>query len=499
MRYQFIGRTAWSRVADGGGGQHDARREWVGAMGEGAYRFAIRPAAVEHAHPVLVFDGHDRLHLPLTEFAKDARARVSMSTALAYVRSLLPFFTDLDTQGGGDGPRWNRPPAEVRRAVDDYLVRRLRCHVRAHRAGFQLVAITAGTRSTVRVFLSALKLFYRTMQTTGAYAFPNPMEDPVRGAATPGDERLDEDSAWPRMPDISGVAAPRRTPRLSDSYFKLVGDAWLPQIVDDPSLPARVLAGGRCLPGWRLRDECVTRVLFESGGRVSEVTGLTLADWVARGMLQEATTFSKGSRGVRVKFLRFSSDTAKLLRRYIDDERRTLDPRGLTCADLLRRDPPPAPDVLGAPVFLTTRRTPLTAKNYREHAWNPACAAAGIDADVHQARHWYVTMAVRQIYETATTDGAVQRRLRELIEYMKWRRGERTLDAYEHYFDAVRHAEIQDRVHARLDDALRTGMAATRGSPSGAPAVASSVTPEPELDEPEWAYLRRVGEGDRAP
>src|SRR5262245_36446801 len=125
MRYQFIGRTAWTRVADGGGSQHDGRRERVRAMGEGAYRFAIRPAAVEHGHPVLVFDRHDRLHLPLTQFAKDARARVSMSTALAYVRSLLPFFTDLDTRAGGDGSHWNRPPAEVRRAVDDYLVRRL--------------------------------------------------------------------------------------------------------------------------------------------------------------------------------------------------------------------------------------------------------------------------------------------------------------------------------------------------------------------------------------
>jgi len=267
-------------------------------MGEGAYRFAIRPAAVAHAHPVLVFDRCDRLHLPLTQFAKDAHARVSTSTALAYVRSLLPFFTELDTRGGGDGPRWNGPPAEVRRAVDDYLVRRLRCHVRAHRAGFQLVAITAGTRSTVRVFLSALKLFYRTMQTTGAYVFPHPLVDPITGMAAQVDERLDGDGGWPRMPDISGVAAPRRKPRLSDSYFKLVGDAWLPQIVDDPSLPARVLAGGRRLPGWRLRDECVTRLLFESGGRVSEITGLTLADWVARGMLQEATTFSKGSRGV---------------------------------------------------------------------------------------------------------------------------------------------------------------------------------------------------------
>jgi integrase len=490
MRYQCIRRRARTRGADGGGGQHDGRRERVRAMGEGAYRFAIRPAAVEHGHRVLVFDRYDRLHLPLTQFAKDAQARVATSTALEYLRSLLRFFTDLDTRREGDGSHWSRPPAEVRRDVDDYLVRRLRCHVRTHRAGFQLVAITAGTRSTVRVFLSALKLFYRTMQTTGAYAFPNPLVDPVTGTVAQIDEWLDDDGAWPRMPDISGVAARRRKPRLSDSYFKLVGDAWLPQIVDDPSLPARVLAGGRRLPGWRLRDECVTRLLFESGGRVSEVTGLTLDDWVVRGMLQEATTFSKGSRGVRVKFLRFSSDTAKLLRRYIDDERRTLDPRGLTCADLLRGHPGHAPDVLGAPLFLTARRTLLTAKNYREHAWNPACAAAGLDADVHQARHWYVTMAIRQIYETATTDGAVQRRLRELIEYMKWRRGGQTLEAYEHYFDAVRHAEIQDRVHARLDEALRTAMAATRRGPSGAPAVAASVTPEPGLDEPEWAYLQ---------
>jgi hypothetical protein len=459
-------------------------------MGEGAYRFAIRPAAVAHAHPVLVFDPHDRLHLPLTRFAKEAHARLSPSTALAYLRSLLPFFRELDTRGGGDGPGWNRPPDEVRRAVDDYLVRRLGCHVRAHRAGFQLVAITAARASTVRVFLSALKLFYRTMETTGAYPFASPLEERVIGTTVPLDEGLAEEGTWPRMPDISGVAPPRRTPRLSDSYFKLVGDAWVPQIVDDPALPARILAGGRRLPGWRLRDECVTRLLFESGGRVSEIAGLTLADWVARGMLQEATTFSKGSRGVRVKFLRFSSDTAKLLRRYVDTERRALDPHRLTCTELLRAHPRPPVEVLGAPLFLTARRTALTAKTYREHAWRPACAAAGLDADVHQARHWYVTMAVRQIHETATTDGAVQRRLRELIEYMKWRRGAQTLEAYEHYFDAVRHADIQDRVHARLDEALRTALAAHAQGPSVTPAGAAAVTLEPALEEPEWAYLQ---------
>lgn len=62
-------------------------------------------------------------------------------------------------------------------------------------------------------------------------------------------------------------------------------------VVDDPALPGRVLAGGRLL-NWRLREECITRILLESGGRVSEVTGLSLGDWMTRGMLQEANTFS---------------------------------------------------------------------------------------------------------------------------------------------------------------------------------------------------------------
>jgi integrase len=265
--------------------------------------------------------------------------------------------------------------------------------------------------------------------------------------------------------------------------------------VDDPTLPARVLAGGRRLRRWGLREECVTRLLFESGGRVSEVTGLTLGDWMGRGLLQEATAFSKGSHGRRVKFLRFSSDTAKLLRRYVDGERHRLDPRGLTCSILLEPTSRKNPETSAAPLFLTARRIALTPKHYRENAWTPACAAAGIDADVHQARHWYVTMAVRQIYETATTDADVRRRLRELIEYMKWRRGTQTLDAYEHYFDAVRHAEIQDRVHARLDDALRTILTARqRSREEAAPTAAPVVLATPELDEPEWTYLRRFAE-----
>ncbi|MBO0790285.1 MAG: hypothetical protein J2P36_04975, partial [Ktedonobacteraceae bacterium] len=55
-------------------------------------------------------------------------------------------------------------------------------------------------------------------------------------------------------------------------------------------------------------------------------------DWIARGLLQEANAFSKGSHRKRVKFLRFSSDTGKLLRRYFDEERRLHDPNGYILA-----------------------------------------------------------------------------------------------------------------------------------------------------------------------
>ena len=412
---------------------------------------------------------------------------------LTYLHALLPFFAfvDREVDGGRRDRRWDAPPADVCRVVETYLVDQHRCLVRSHRAGFQLVSLTAGTRSTIRVFLSALKFFYRMMRDQGTYAFANPLQESVRVATAHAEEHVDEGDAWPRMPEISGVVAPRRPHRLSDSYFKLVGTTWVPRVVDDPTLPAHVLAGGRGLSRWGLREECVTRLLFESGGRVSEVTGLTLADWLRRGLLQEATAFSKGSHGRRVKFLRFSSDTAKLLRRYVDGDRHRLDPRRLTCAVLLDVASRHEPDVAAAPLFLTTRQTSLTPKHYREHAWIPACAAAGIDADVHQARHWYVTMAVRQIYETATTDADAKRRLRELIEYMKWRRGEQTLDAYEHYFDASRHAEIQDRVHARLDDALRTALTARQRGQEGAPAAAPALPATSDLAEPEWISLRR--------
>lgn len=471
-------------------------------MARGNYHFVPRPPSISHQHPYLVFDDQDRLHFHLTIFGKEAVAQQSNSTARVYLYAVLPFFTFLETDSWQQqtGRRWDDAPEVVRQAVDDYLVQYCRCKVREHHFGFQLVSITQGTPSTIRVFLSGLKLFYRVMKQRGYYPFANPLVDPVSTLYSAVEEHLNETDAYPRLPDISGVETPRHKLRLSDSYFKLEGETWIPQVIDDPTLPSKLLAGGRMI-GWNLREECVLRILFESGCRVSEAVGLTLGDWIARGMLQVANAFNKGSHGTRTKFLRFSSDTAKLLRRYFDEERRRYDPNRRTLADYIQYAKSQQIDTNAVPLFLRIRGTLLSTKTFREHFWNPACAAAGIDVDIHQSRHWYVTQAVRQIYETAKTEAEVKRRLRELIEYIKWKQGWQTMEAYEHYFDASRHADIQDVIHQKMDETLRQSLEKSIRSKSQTQEKKTSPEagpmPLPHLipDDLDFEFLRSIGGG----
>jgi integrase len=453
---------------------------------------------------VLVFDRRNDLHFPLTLFAREVVRRSSSGTARLYLNVLIPFFDwlEMDEPEGAVHPSWDKPPEVIRRVVDDYLVERLKCKVKEHRAGFQLVSLTDATRTTVRVFLSALKLFYRIMRALDRYRHTNPLLDGPSEVLREVELQCEVVAPPPQMPSVSGVVPPRKK-RLSDSYFKLVGESWIPQVIDDVEFPARILTGGREV-GWRLQPECITRILFESGCRVSEVVGLTLGDWAARGFLQEAQAFSKGSHGRRVKFIRFSAATAKLLRRYFNTERRQLDESHYRLDEYIRRAQGHGNDLQHVPLFLSRRRTQLTAKAFREGCWIAACQAAGIQADVHQTRHWYVTQVMRGIYETSQGQPEIDRRLRELIEYMGWRSGWETLQAYQHYFDPQRHAEMQDRLHQRLDAALKNkvGCRAEDHSPPSLPPGNDSQAeaPAPSDDggrDSDLEYLLALG-GKRA-
>lgn len=232
---------------------------------------------------MLVFDLENRLHVPLTVFAAEAVKRSSNSTARVYVNAIAPFFAWLDrSEWQGRSHRlWNEAPDTIQRAIGDYLIERLNCKVREHHAGFQLVYRTGGTRTTARVFLSALKLFYRVMRAQDRYDYANPLVDGPSAVLAEIQERLTAEHAPPRMPQVSGVNLSHKR-RLSDSYFKLVGESWVPQVIDDLEFPAQIQAGGRRI-GWSLREQCIVRILFESGCRVSEVVGLSLADWALPG------------------------------------------------------------------------------------------------------------------------------------------------------------------------------------------------------------------------
>ena len=88
------------------------------------YWLAPRPKTVEHQHPFLVFDCHDRLHMPLTTFAKEAYTRVGPKTVQTYLYSIMPYFSWLDTDLWQQraGVSWSAAPLQVRQAIDEYLV-----------------------------------------------------------------------------------------------------------------------------------------------------------------------------------------------------------------------------------------------------------------------------------------------------------------------------------------------------------------------------------------
>src|SRR5437667_7149503 len=61
---------------------------------------------------------------------------------------------------------------------------------------------------------------------------------------------------------------------------------------------------------------------------------------------------------------------------------------------------------------------------------------------------------MRLIHEIAATPGEVERRKEEMVRYMAWRSPD-TLQAYEHYFQAIHHAQMQDVLHQQLDKKLK--------------------------------------------
>lgn len=392
-----------------------------------------------HQYQIVRDDGLPDVTLSL--FASELMQFLSPGSVPLYLREVLALFNWAlsDAVVERNQWKWLGPVADVRNIIREYLTVAARCKLtyRADRTGLKAtyVSETQETRINVRILLAALRRFYDHLISCRNYDSPNPLvhEDFRRVAQelrTQYRQAVKEAEGREPMPANSGVD-PASGIRLSANFFRCVVREWLPKTIDDPDFPHLVYNAGKQY-GWGLRELCVVRILFEGGGRISEVLDLTALDWSTSQFLNQFQARNKGSFGVRTKRFVVSSATAKLLRRYFDDDtsgRRARDPQRLSLADLVKMD---AAGLGKVRLFLTSRGGPVTPRMFRSDYWNPALRAAGIVAPPHIARHWFVTHALRTIERTAADQNEMIRRKTELVQYMAWKTAERTLKAYEH-------------------------------------------------------------------
>ncbi|HYU73966.1 MAG TPA: site-specific integrase [Ktedonobacteraceae bacterium] len=402
------------------------------------FRIIRRPVTVNSAFSRGVVDAVGRPHLPLTTFYHRLTQQLADGTARTYLNSLLGFFTYLTTDSWRlqRGDQWNSPPDAIQEAIRDFLVEWLHCKVQPKNT-YAFVTLTAHSPNTIRLFLAALKQFYAIMIWEQQYSYTNPLLD-VATRFLHELEREEGAGRRHRMPQVSGVEDPV-TVHPSENFFRLAKDPWEVTPVDDPTL-GKTLVEGFSKAGLYLRDQIVIRMALESGARISEILQLTVGDWRALGCNQEARACSKGSRGRRVKRLRFSSTTARMLRQYLNTDRVALDLEQRRLDQLDEHDP----------LFLSQRRKPYGYEALKPH-WKKLCLTVKITLNIHAMRHWYTTMCMRMIVEEAKSSAEIVLRKEELVRYMAWRNPE-TLKTYENYFKSIGHYTVQDLVHEHLEN-----------------------------------------------
>ncbi|PES48677.1 tyrosine-type recombinase/integrase [Bacillus thuringiensis] len=402
-------------------------------MGQGYY-YACRPKDVESRYELLVFNSNNEPFLPLTDFYQDNIGRISKSSVLSYLQCLLPFFNWLEQHSRYQGRhvKWDNSPEVIRIVIEDYLKSEMECRVR-EKDSFCFVNLTNKSPNTVNRFLSAIKSFYKSLIRLKQYNYPNPLIDSqaILNNYRRHLEGVRKDK--PRMPAVGGTEEPLEHRRLTDSYFKILNEEWQPKIIDDPHLPFQVYQAGKNI-NWSQRETVISRMLFETGARASEIIELTIGDYRSRKSHQEVITFSKGSYGRKIKFLRFSKDTVKRLFQYMNTERMKYDLDHFNYEQL--------PDE--APIFLSEFGTPLTYYAWYYH-WNKAMINGDIRLNPHKARHWFVTTRLREIHNISKNDSEIQQRKNELIKYMKWKNPD-ILRVYEHYFDEEKHRDSHDQM-----------------------------------------------------
>jgi site-specific recombinase XerD len=415
------------------GNVHFFMRMKVGVKeGMASFFHVFCPEGVNSKYRLIVFDDKKEAFIPLTDYYHDQVNRISESSVIAYLNSLEPFFYWLKHKSHYQARKvqWHDEPEAVKEAVRQYLKEQMHCKVRG-RDGHEGIYLTSKSSKTVQLFLAAIKGFYKTMIRSKKYSHANPLIDldfKDNIAEQPG-SRLNR----PRMPQVAGTEEPISFRKQTDSYFKVINEEWVPEIIGDWDLPYRIYQSGDT-KGWRLRDEVITRFMFETGARISEILELTVGDYRKRSDLHELAATNKGSYKRRIKFIRISPETLKLLIKYANSERRHFSSTQIRFNDLSDDEP----------LFLSTRGTPYTYSAFYSN-WTNITKYAGIKLNPHKARHWFVTSMLRGIFEQSETAAQIEDKTKQLIEYMKWRDPE-TLAVYEHYYDEQKFRDLHEKL-----------------------------------------------------
>ncbi|PFZ06325.1 integrase [Bacillus pseudomycoides] len=377
---------------------------------------------------LIVLDKHLKPFLPLTVFYKEALGRIAESSAESYLKTLYTFFTWLHTDSNYQGRtvNWDDEPHIVRIAIEDFLMHEAHCKVTTNDSKtYYNVKLTNKSPNTVGRMLSGLKSFYKIMIHVKMYIYPNPLIDAHAILYEYETQMKSVRKEKPRMPKEAGTEEPlpKTARRLTDSFFKVINGEWKPQIIDVPHLPFMIYKAGKDSK-WKLRDEIITTMLFQTGARATEVIELTFGDYRARYEKSEFVTFNKGSYGKRTKFLKVDNDTLKLLDRYIHGARKKVDKSGLNMNDM--------PDEI--PIFLNQYGNPYTYDAFLKN-WLTIMGKAEIKINIHKTRHWFVTRSIRMIREEYKNKAEQDNAIEKLRIYMNWSPNADTIKVYEHYVD----------------------------------------------------------------
>ena len=416
------------------------------------YHVKCPEGVVSKKFKLIVFDKHRKPFLPLTVFYKEALGRISDSSAESYLKTLYPFFTWLHKGSNYQGKtvKWNDETHIIRVAIEDFLMNEAHCKIATSDSKtYYNVKLTNKSPNTVSRFLSALKSFYKIIIHVKMYPYPNLLIDAQAILDEYQTQIEGVREGKPRMPKEAGTEEPfpQRARRLTDSFFKVINGEWKPQIIDDPHLPFMIYKAGQDSK-WKLRDEIITRMLFQTGARAREVIELTFGDYRARYDKGEFATFNKGSDGKRTKFLKVDNDTLKLLDRYIHGERKKVDRIRLKLNDI--------PDE--TPIFLNQYGSPYTYDAFLKN-WLIIMEKAEIKINIHKTRHWFVTRSIRMIREEYKDKTEQAKAIERLRIYMNWSPKADTMKVYEHYVDekdyvAEQHDILLERMKKEQEEYL---------------------------------------------